>query len=92
MAEVKVNEVYELYQIMTDFGDPLEIFREGIPPFSTIQIISRDRFDKHGLRKTKKVPRKDWWRYEKCVPEIVNTWPDGRINVFLFEDSEGAVR
>lgn len=30
MAEVKVNQVYELYQIMTDFGDPLEIFREGI--------------------------------------------------------------
>lgn len=30
MNEVKVNEVYELYQIMTDFGDPLEIFREGI--------------------------------------------------------------
>lgn len=28
--EVKVNQVYELYQIMTDFGDPLEIFREGI--------------------------------------------------------------
>ena len=30
MPEVKVNQVYELYQIMTDFGDPLEIFREGI--------------------------------------------------------------
>lgn len=30
MKEVKVNQVYELYQIMTDFGDPLEIFREGI--------------------------------------------------------------
>lgn len=30
MAKVHVNEGYELYQIITDFGDPLEIFREGI--------------------------------------------------------------
>lgn len=29
MAKVHVNEGYELYQIITDFGDPLEIFREG---------------------------------------------------------------
>ena len=69
-----------------------EIFREGIPPFSTIQIMSRDRFDKHGLRKTFKLPRREWWRYMKCVPEIVNRGPDGRISVFLFENTEGAVR
>ncbi len=30
MPKVNVNEGYELYQIITDFGDPLEIFREGI--------------------------------------------------------------
>lgn len=30
MVKVHVNEGYELYQIITDFGDPLEIFREGI--------------------------------------------------------------
>lgn len=30
MGQVRVNEGYELYQIITDFGDPLEIFREGI--------------------------------------------------------------
>lgn len=30
MGQVKVNEAYELYQIITDFADPLEIFREGI--------------------------------------------------------------
>lgn len=30
MGQVRVNESYELYQIITDFGDPLEIFREGI--------------------------------------------------------------
>lgn len=30
MAKVHVNVGYELYQIITDFGDPLEIFREGI--------------------------------------------------------------
>lgn len=30
MSKVHVNEGYELYQIITDFGDPLEIFREGI--------------------------------------------------------------
>lgn len=30
MSKVRVNEGYELYQIITDFGDPLEIFREGI--------------------------------------------------------------
>lgn len=30
MGQVHVNEGYELYQIITDFGDPLEIFREGI--------------------------------------------------------------
>lgn len=29
MNEVKVNIGYELYQIITDFGDPLEIFREA---------------------------------------------------------------
>lgn len=29
MAEVKVNTGYELYQIITDFGNPLEIFREA---------------------------------------------------------------
>jgi len=29
MNEVKVNKGYELYQIITDFGDPLEIFREA---------------------------------------------------------------
>jgi DNA mismatch repair ATPase MutL len=30
MGQVHVKEGYELYQIITDFGDPLEIFREGI--------------------------------------------------------------
>lgn len=30
MTEVKVNGGYELYQVIKDFGDPLEIFREGI--------------------------------------------------------------
>lgn len=30
MGQVHVKEEYELYQIITDFGDPLEIFREGI--------------------------------------------------------------
>ena len=30
MRQVHVKEGYELYQIITDFGDPLEIFREGI--------------------------------------------------------------
>ena len=69
-----------------------EIFREGIPPFSTIQIMSRDRFDKHGLRKTSKLPRREWWRYMKSVREFVNRGPDGRMRVFLFEDAEGAVR
>ncbi len=29
MNEVKVSKGYELYQIITDFGDPLEIFREA---------------------------------------------------------------
>jgi hypothetical protein len=29
MNEVNVNKGYELYQIITDFGDPLEIFREA---------------------------------------------------------------
>jgi len=29
MNEVKVNIGYELYQIITDFGDPLEVFREA---------------------------------------------------------------
>lgn len=29
MGEVNVNKGYELYQIITDFGDPLEIFREA---------------------------------------------------------------
>ena len=30
MGQVHVKEGYELYQIITDFGDPLEIFREAI--------------------------------------------------------------
>lgn len=30
MAKVRVNEGYEIYQIVTDFGNPLEIFREAI--------------------------------------------------------------
>ena len=30
MPKIKVNEGYELYQVIKDFGDPLEIFREGI--------------------------------------------------------------
>lgn len=30
MVQVKVNEAYELYQIITDFANPLDIFREGI--------------------------------------------------------------
>lgn len=29
MEEVQINKGYELYQIITDFGDPLEIFREA---------------------------------------------------------------
>lgn len=29
MGEVQINKGYELYQIITDFGDPLEIFREA---------------------------------------------------------------
>lgn len=29
MTKVKINEGYELYQIITDFKDPLEIFREA---------------------------------------------------------------
>jgi len=29
MNEIKINQGYELYQIITDFGDPLEIFREA---------------------------------------------------------------
>ena len=29
MAEAKINMGYELYQIITDFGEPLEIFREA---------------------------------------------------------------
>lgn len=28
MGQVHVKEGYELYQIITDFGDSLEIFRE----------------------------------------------------------------
>ena len=27
--EVQINKGYELYQIITDFGEPLEIFREA---------------------------------------------------------------
>ena len=30
MAEIHVNELYEIYQIITDFSNPLEIFREAI--------------------------------------------------------------
>lgn len=30
MRQARVNEGYELYQIITDFGDPLEIFREAL--------------------------------------------------------------
>ena len=30
MGKIHVNEPYELYQIITDFGNPLEIFREAI--------------------------------------------------------------
>jgi hypothetical protein len=30
MPKIKINEGYELYQVIKDFGDPLEIFREGI--------------------------------------------------------------
>lgn len=29
MARINVNDTYELYQIITDFGDPLEVFREA---------------------------------------------------------------
>lgn len=29
MPEVNINKAYELYQIITDFSDPLEIFREA---------------------------------------------------------------
>lgn len=29
MNEVQINKGYELYQIITDFGEPLEIFREA---------------------------------------------------------------
>lgn len=29
MDEIQVKKGYELYQIITDFGDPLEIFREA---------------------------------------------------------------
>ncbi len=29
MTQMRVNEPYEIYQIITDFGDPLEIFREA---------------------------------------------------------------
>jgi len=29
MAKININEGYEIYQIITDFGDPLEIFREA---------------------------------------------------------------
>ncbi len=29
MNEIQINKGYELYQIITDFGDPLEIFREA---------------------------------------------------------------
>ena len=28
--EVQINKGYELYQIITDFGEPLEIIREAI--------------------------------------------------------------
>jgi hypothetical protein len=30
MPKIKVNENYEIYQIIKDFGEPLEIFREAI--------------------------------------------------------------
>ena len=29
MAKIKINKSYEIYQIITDFGDPVEIFREA---------------------------------------------------------------
>ncbi len=29
MPEININKGYEIYQIITDFGNPLEIFREA---------------------------------------------------------------
>ena len=52
MRQAHVNEGYELYQIITDFGDPLEIFREGIQnsfdaDASNIYDYGENAADKH---------------------------------------------
>ena len=62
MAQVKVNEAYELYQIITDFANPLEIFREGI----------QNSFDANADKIVVKVYERDSLGGSKVIIDIAN--------------------
>ena len=37
------------------------------------------------------IPRREWWCYEKCVPEDVLRGIDGSITVYVNEKAKGVV-
>ena len=76
MGQAHVNEGYELYQIITDFGDPLEIFREGI----------QNSFDADASKIFVRVFEESHLGGNKLVIEIIDNGhgiPKEKINVFF---------
>lgn len=69
-----------------------EIFKNGIPKFSQIRVVWKDRRNSKGHRINTKIPRREWWRYAKCLPETVFRGVDGCIIVYVMEEAEGAVK
>lgn len=65
-----------------------EIFKDGIPKFSQIRVY---RKNPEGYLINTKIPRREWWRYEKCVPEDVLRGIDGSITVYVNEKAKGVV-
>lgn len=61
-----------------------EIFKDGIPKFSQIRVYRKN--SKGDLINTR-----EWWRYEKCVPEDVVQGIDGSITVYVNEKAKGVV-
>ena len=68
-----------------------EIFKNGIPKFSQIRVVWKNRMYKGGRINTR-IPRSEWWRYAKCHPETVFRGVDGSITVYVMEKAEGAVK
>ena len=76
MGQAHVNEGYELYQIITDFGDPLEIFREAV----------QNSFDEDATKIYVKVYEENHLGGNKLIIEITDNGrglPKEKINVFF---------